>query len=90
MKRRQRCQVSFLYSDRSDSCYQELAELTTLQTGRSKPVRRSDYELAERLGNVLYNTVSGGGSDFCPASARELIESLRMQLYRRASQKGAA
>lgn len=49
---------------------------------------RSDLDavaLAERLSNVLYNTVSNGGTDFCPTTVRDLLQSVRLQLYARAA-----
>ncbi len=40
--------------------------------------------LADHLGDVLENTASLGGTDFCPAAARDLLVHLRLQLYSRA------
>jgi hypothetical protein len=51
--------------------------------------RDNMVDLADQLGLILYNTVSNGGTDFCPAPAREILESIRLQLYRRAAKQSA-
>lgn len=49
--------------------------------------RETLVDLADHIGLILYNTVSNGGTDFCPIQARELLESVRLQIYRRAAKQ---
>lgn len=76
--------------DGHDSHAEQAAEIVrgaaALEARADHLPKRAALPLARDLGLLLYNCVSNGGTDFCPAEARAIIESIRYQLAEQAAE----
>lgn len=76
--------------DGHDGHAEQAAEIVrgaaALEARADRLPKRAALPLARDLGLLLYNCVSNGGTDFCPAEARAIIESMRYQLAEQAAE----
>lgn len=74
--------ATYAHSYASDDGYISKPKLD--RSPLTKGARLTDMEVADCIGNLLYNCVAQDGTDFCPAKVSELFDSLRTELYRKA------
>jgi hypothetical protein len=65
-----------------------LLEVRPLRTDGPVKMVSDPVRFADRLGNVVYNCVSNGGTDFCPPEAREVIEGFCNSIFQHVAKYG--